>query len=69
MTVMIRPAWDTLVRLMACAYGIHQLTDDDVEYLLWERTCFPMGGPAHVIPQLHESIGGIAHGDDLSRDR
>jgi hypothetical protein len=34
--------WADWVRLVASEHGVYGLSDDDVEYLLWERTAWPI---------------------------
>lgn len=44
--------WADWVRLVAAEHGVHDLSEDDIDVLLWERTAFPVAGPDHVRPQL-----------------
>lgn len=35
--------WQNLVRGIALGFG-RQVSDDEIEFILWERTAFPVGG-------------------------
>lgn len=45
--------WCDLVRDIARQYGHDALTDADCNFLLWERTSYPIGGLADVRSALH----------------
>lgn len=46
--------WRELVRSIAAEYGVTELDDDTCDYMLWERTAFPICGRDEVIRQLHD---------------
>lgn len=49
---MFDPTWHDMVRLVATAHHRHNLTDEQIEWLLWERTAFPFADPAYVLRQI-----------------
>lgn len=51
--------WADWVRLIASDLGVHGLTDDEVEWALWERTAWPFASIGHVRAQLVELFTAI----------
>lgn len=49
--------WADWVRLIASDYGV-SLTDDAIDFVLWERTAWPVADVAHVREQLHAFFAG-----------
>jgi len=47
--------WLDLVKQRAAAHGV-ALTDTEAEFVLWERTAFPVAGRAEVERQLDEEF-------------
>jgi hypothetical protein len=47
------------VRLTAAENGVHGLTDDEIEYVLWERTAWPVAGIGYVRAQLVELFAAL----------
>jgi hypothetical protein len=50
--IILREDWATVVRLVALSFGEPPPSDDLVDFLLWERTPYPMGTVAQVVAQL-----------------
>jgi hypothetical protein len=46
-------SWEDLVRLVASRHGHPGLSDDEVAFVLWELTAFPLCSPNRVCVQLH----------------
>jgi hypothetical protein len=44
------------VQGMARSLGVRVPTDDEAGYLLWERSCFPMGRPEQWCPQVAAAL-------------
>lgn len=38
------------------------ISDENADYFLWERTCFPMGGPRLVYSQLKSAVRASKNG-------
>jgi hypothetical protein len=51
--------WAEWVRLTAAENGVHGLTDDEIEYVLWERTAWPVAGIGYVRAQLVELFAAL----------
>lgn len=45
--------WRDLARLIAGRHGQPGLSDEEIDWLLWEHTAFPLVSPARVCVQLH----------------
>lgn len=50
--------WQALVYNAGAQYGVRNLTDRDVDFILWERTAFPVCGLDHTVKQIHEFFQG-----------
>jgi hypothetical protein len=53
--------WDNLSVLdvawrIACEFDRPDITDDELEWLLWERTAYPTSSWAHVATQLRDAL-------------
>lgn len=46
--------WSEMVRRIAAVYDAPELTDDEVEFILWERTAFPFDTPDRIEQQVRE---------------
>jgi hypothetical protein len=47
-------SWGEFVTNIAEANGIHDLTEPDIDELLWEHTAWPMADAAYIQRQLNE---------------
>lgn len=47
-------SWFELVTEMAADAGVHGLTSEDIDWLLWEHTAWPIAGYDYVCRQLVE---------------
>lgn len=55
--------WGDLVRSVAAEYGVTDLSDADVDNVLWEQTPFPLATRDLVEPALHEFFAEVTGGD------
>jgi hypothetical protein len=46
--------WGEMVTNLAIAHGIHDLTEKDIDWLLWECTAWPIADVDYVRRQLEE---------------
>lgn len=46
-------SWRDLVRLAAARHGRADLSEEEVDWILWEHTAFPFCTPARICVQLH----------------
>lgn len=44
--------WFDLVRIIAFAHGITDLSETDMDWILWEYTAFPLADAAYIAGQL-----------------
>lgn len=52
--------WADWVRLTASDLGVHGLTEDNIEFLLWECTAWPIATDLAVLgPQLTDALLGV----------
>jgi hypothetical protein len=59
--------WADWVRLVAAEHGVHGLTDDDVDFLLWERTAWPTCTETGVLRA--QLVDALAEHLDRERER
>lgn len=48
--------WQDWTRLTASDVGVHGLTDEQVDWLLWERTAFPFAPVTYIRDQLIDQL-------------
>jgi hypothetical protein len=51
--------WCDLVRSIAKEHGRPSPSDEEVEYVLWEQTPFPLAGTDLVVPALHRFFAEV----------
>lgn len=47
-------SWQRWVTWCAVEHGHREPTTEEIDFILWERTAFPMAGADHVKKQVHE---------------
>lgn len=45
--------WAEVVRAIAAEYGRAEISDEEIDFLLWERTPWPIGGWDSTVAALH----------------
>jgi hypothetical protein len=51
--------WADWVRLVATEVNVYGLTDEEIDWLLWERTPWPLGDHRHIRPCLLDALQGV----------
>jgi hypothetical protein len=51
-------SWRSIVRAVATMHGRPLPDDGECDWLLWERTAWPVCGTAHAVEQLHNWFSG-----------
>ena len=46
--------WTEMVRRVSEEYGLGPPSDDEADFVLWEKTAFPFAPPDHVERQVRE---------------
>lgn len=63
----IAGSWGELVRRIGAQYNFNDLTDAQVDIILWERTAWPMSGLDHTQKQLHDYFRTTKEGTVAAR--
>lgn len=53
--IVFTPTWQDMMLLIGLQYG-RVLTVDEMRFLLWECTAYPVAGVIHVQRQMHEAL-------------